>query len=187
MPLIAGASGAIRQPRPAVAWLRSQPDQVDFLRACYRDQPEIETAERFLAGDEWDAVLHLLPPPTGRALDLGGGNVIASYALARSGWDVVAAEPSSSAITGGATIAALLESAGHGATVVAAVGDQLPFADAAFGVVYSRQVLHHVGDPAALCGEVRRVLRPGGAPTSPAPSTSSPVSGNARDSWFSTP
>ena len=145
-----------------VAWLRSQPEHAEFLRACYQDQPETEAAERFRASEEWDAVLRLLPPPSGQALDLGGGNGIASYALARSGWATVAVEPSCSAITGGAAIAALLESAGQAPTVVAAVGERLPLADASFEVVYSRQVLHHVADPAALCSEVRRVLRPGG-------------------------
>lgn len=145
-----------------VTWLRAQPDQAEFLRACYQDQPEIEAAERFRSSEEWQAALGLLPPPPGRALDLGGGNGIASYALACSGWSVVAAEPSRSAVTGGAAIAALLRGAGQPPTVVAAEGERLPLAAASFDLVYSRQVLHHVTDPVALCREVRRVLLPGG-------------------------
>lgn len=145
-----------------VSWLRSQPEQADFMRACYQDQPELEAAERFVSSEEWEAVSGLLPSPPGRALDLGGGNGVASYALARSGWDVVAAEPSSSLVTGGAAIAALLKSAQQPPTVVAAVGERLPLANASFDVVYSRQVLHHVKDRVALCREVSRVLRPGG-------------------------
>lgn len=145
-----------------VSWLRTQPDQVEFLRATYQDQPELDAAERFLRSEEWEAVLGLLPAPAGRALDLGGGNGIASYALARSGWSVVSVEPSSGPVTGGAAIRTLLQSAGLPAAVGLALGERLPFPDAVFDVVYTRQVLHHVADQVALCQELRRVLRPGG-------------------------
>jgi ubiquinone/menaquinone biosynthesis C-methylase UbiE len=41
-------------------------------------------------------------------------------------------------------------------------GEQLPFADGSFDLVYCKQVLEHVRRPAPLLGEVARVLRPGG-------------------------
>jgi len=42
-------------------------------------------------------------------------------------------------------------------------GSTLPFKDASFDVVYSHQVLEHVRDPLTHLGEIRRVLRHGGA------------------------
>jgi ubiquinone/menaquinone biosynthesis C-methylase UbiE len=41
-------------------------------------------------------------------------------------------------------------------------GHRLPLRDNAFDVVYARYVLEHVGDPAHVLAEMRRVLRPGG-------------------------
>ena len=40
--------------------------------------------------------------------------------------------------------------------------ESLPFDDRSFDVVYSNGVLHHTPNTAAVVGEIRRVLRPGG-------------------------
>lgn len=145
-----------------VRWLRAQPERADFLRDCYLDVPPVGAAERFFHSEEWREALHQIKDAPGRALDLGGGHGIASYALARSGWSVAAIEPSSSSVTGARAIATLAEEADLPTSVTRAVGEHLPFANSSFDVVYSRQVLHHVCDKAELCREVRRVLRPGG-------------------------
>lgn len=50
----------------------------------------------------------------------------------------------------------------HG-PVVSGDGASLPFADATMALVWCTHVLHHLPDPARVLGEVRRVLRPGGA------------------------
>jgi SAM-dependent methyltransferase len=41
-------------------------------------------------------------------------------------------------------------------------GEQMPFADGSFDIVYARAVLHHARDLSQLCREMGRVLRPGG-------------------------
>jgi len=46
--------------------------------------------------------------------------------------------------------------------LVVATAERLPFADGAFDVVFSNEVLEHVSDDRAACREIARVLRPGG-------------------------
>ena len=40
-------------------------------------------------------------------------------------------------------------------------GEQLPFDDASFDLVHSKDSLHHMDDPACALAEYRRVLKPG--------------------------
>jgi SAM-dependent methyltransferase len=47
----------------------------------------------------------------------------------------------------------------RGLTVAAAEGSRLPFADGAFDLVYSTEVIEHVLDPGAMLAEMRRVSR----------------------------
>lgn len=49
----------------------------------------------------------------------------------------------------------------HGPVALAS-GLALPFADAAFDVIYIQHVLHHIGDVTQALREVRRCLKPGG-------------------------
>ena len=146
----------------AVDWLRRQPDQTELVRACYYDDPLLDVAQRFADSEEWQAVSALAPSSPGRALDLGAGRGIASYALARDGWDVVALEPDPSPLVGTAAIRSLADAAGLPIEVVQEPAESLPFADRTFDLVYARQVLHHADDLNKLCGEIGRVLKAGG-------------------------
>jgi len=146
----------------AVLWLRGQPDQIDLVRACFYDDPLIEAAQRYYESGEWRALCEWLPHKPGRALDVGAGRGISSYALAREGWRVTALEPDPSAVVGAEAIRALGPEAALDIEVVQEWGERLPFADASFDLVCCRQSLHHASDLRQLCREIGRVLRIGG-------------------------
>src|SRR5215471_1362441 len=91
----------------AVVWLRNQPDQRQLVLEAFYDDPLIRAAERYFLSSEWQAISALLKHRSGHALDVGAGRGIVSYALARSGFSVVALEPDPSAIVGAAAIRSL--------------------------------------------------------------------------------
>jgi SAM-dependent methyltransferase len=148
----------------AVDWLRGRPDLEPTLVANYFDLPVLGAAERFSAGEEFAEVARLLgpAPPDGRALDFGAGNGIASFALARRGWRVVALEPDASVRIGAGAIRSIAAEAKLPIEVCDVPTLPLPFADGAFHVVFGRQVMHHVPDLDATARELARVVRPGG-------------------------
>jgi|AMFO01.1.fsa_nt_gi Methylase involved in ubiquinone/menaquinone biosynthesis len=147
----------------AVQWLRDQPDQQELVRAAFYDDPLTEAAKRFSQSSEWKAVQAYLPTPMGeKCLDLGAGRGIASYALARDGWQVTALEPDPSELVGAGAIRQLAEENDLDIEIIETWGESLPFDDASFDAVHCRQVLHHANNLVKLCQEIARVLRPGG-------------------------
>lgn len=147
----------------AVLHLKSEKHRESLVRACYYDDPLAAAAQRFAESEEWQAVGAILGGwLPGKALDLGAGHGISSYALARQGCRVTALEPDPSGVVGGGAIRELARETGATITVVRGQGETLPFAAASFDIVYGRQVLHHAAHLRRLCREVARVLRPGG-------------------------
>ena len=70
----------------AVSWLISQPEQREIVQACYYDTPLKAAADRYWQSSEWQAIREFFPPCQEKALEIGAGNGIASYALAKDGW-----------------------------------------------------------------------------------------------------
>lgn len=146
----------------AVQWLREQPEQQQLVLAAYYDDPLPAAADRYWRSEEWQAVRALLPSAPGRALDVGAGRGIASYALAKDGFTVTALEPDASTLVGADAIRGLALASGLAIEVTQEFSERLPFADGQFDVVFARAVLHHTKDLRAACCEFFRVLKPGG-------------------------
>ena len=147
----------------AVRWLRRQPNSANSIRDNYFDLPVIEAAERYFSSEEFTKIQSILGPGAGKKiLDLGAGNGIASYALAKAGWTVTALEPDPSEEVGAGAIKHLSVVSGYSIEVIQEFGEQLPFPDHEFAAVHVRQVLHHLSDLNAGVKEMARVLIPGG-------------------------
>lgn len=146
----------------AVLWLRSQPGQDALVKACFYDDPVLAAAERYYSSTEWKAVQKLIGPARGRALDLGAGRGISSFALARDGWETTALEPDASHVVGAGAIRELAENGNISIKVIETWGEELPFESLSFDLVHVRQVLHHARDLTQLCREIGRVLKIGG-------------------------
>ncbi len=144
----------------AVRWYRAQPGNEAEVRNNYFDLPVLQAAERYAASEEFAEVLRLLGAGNGRRiLEPGAGNGIASYALARNGWQVTALEPDSSSEVGAGAIRQISAQSGLPIEVVQEFGEKLPFKDESFDAIFARQVLHHASSLDQMVSELARVLR----------------------------
>lgn len=152
----------------AYAWGWANPALKDIVYLCYKTPNLSENARRFYESDEFKSECQLLRdlgkgPETGvRVLDVGCGNGVASYALARAGYQVTAIDSSNGTLAGVRAAEKLQGLDGVTFKVGRADPPGLHFPDGHFDVIWMREVLHHIKDlPAFLC-EAHRVLRPGG-------------------------
>jgi SAM-dependent methyltransferase len=144
----------------AFLFLRNNPDRDDIVRHCYYDDPVSVAAQRFFESPEWKAVLKKLPHRAGmRALDIGAGRGIGSYALVKSGFVVVALEPDPSTLLGAKAISQLGREVDLRFPIVSGFGEHLPFRDETFDVVYGRAILHHAANLKMFCREISRILK----------------------------
>jgi SAM-dependent methyltransferase len=147
----------------AILHIRSDPTHFALVRDYFFDDPLADACERYWQSTEWAEVRRLIGLGNGRtALDIGAGRGIASYALARDGWNVTALEPDGSNVVGAGAIRSFSERLDPPITVTESWGETLPFPPDAFDLVFCRQVLHHARDLALLCREIARVVKSSG-------------------------
>lgn len=105
-------------------------------------------------------VTQLQIDPRGRkVLDVGCGGGLLAEEFARLGCQVIGIDPSASSL---ATARAHAQQAGLDIDYRVGAGEDLPFADASFEIVYCSDVLEHVNDLEKVIAEIARVLKPGG-------------------------
>ena len=102
-----------------------------------------------------DLFLELVPPPSGRTLDVGCGEGRLARDLAALGHDVAGVDASP-------TLLAAAREASPGMELHLADAGDLPFAAASFGLVIAFMSLQDVDDLAGALREAARVLAPGG-------------------------
>ncbi len=150
----------------AVEILRNDPQHQKLIYDSYLTSDIEDNCQRFYSSTEFTEVLKLirkLLPEAQSVLDLPAGNGIASFAFAKSGFNVTAIEPDPSDSVGRGAIEYVRQKEGlTNITIVDAYGENIPFPDEAFDVAYVRQGLHHARDLRKMVSEVVRVTRRGG-------------------------
>lgn len=146
----------------AVTRLIADPQNRTMAEESYFDRPVIQAVRRYAQSTEFEALRQLLPAQPGDALDVGAGNGILSYALARAGWKVVALEPDPGEFVGAAAIRQIARDEQLDIRVVQETCEGLSLPDKSFDLIVARQVFHHAGELDEFCRQLYRVLRPGG-------------------------
>jgi len=118
------------------------------------------TDDEYLDHESWirPAVASLGDVQGRRLLDLGCGHGMAATMFARRGADVTGLDLSTGYLQ---EAAARARANGAHVAWVAANAEHLPFANAAFDLIWGNAILHHLSIE-VMGRELRRVLRPGG-------------------------
>jgi acetyltransferase-like isoleucine patch superfamily enzyme/SAM-dependent methyltransferase len=152
----------------AYSWGWSDERLRSTVYLCYKTPDLPDNARRFYDSGEFKAELSMIselghrPGTAVNVLDIGCGNGIASYSLARSGYNVTGIDSSLGELAGIRAAEQIRGLDGAGFTIKHSASHRLEFPDESFEVVWMREVLHHITDLDSFLREVKRVLKPGG-------------------------
>jgi ubiquinone/menaquinone biosynthesis C-methylase UbiE len=149
----------------AIEILRNNPEHAQLVYDAYLTRDLVQNCQRFYESQEFKEVLKLVKlynPLTTKVLDIPAGNGIATYAFAKAGYEVTAVEPDNSELLGRRAIEFVFKSTNLNCEIVNSYGEELPFNDDLFDVIYVRQGLHHAYNLELMLKEYSRVLKKGG-------------------------
>lgn len=149
-----------------IEYIRSEPKYTNLVKETYITKNLIENVEAFLESDEFIATLAFLKDnailPGNKILDIGAGNGISSLSFALRGYSVTALEPDISDSVGSGAIEWLKENYKlTNLTIITSFGEEMPFDDNTFDLVYARQVMHHAYDLPQFAKSMHRVVKRG--------------------------
>lgn len=168
---------ALTHPAPSgAAAARYYPDAYYGAAEEKRFTGPVEAAQRLLYRGRVRRVERWCGSPPGRVLDVGCGRGFLLDAFRRRGWAVEGTELSRTSSRHAREVLGLPVHLGP--------LESLDLPSGAYDAVTLWHVLEHVPDPAALLGEVRRLLRPGGVLLVGAPNFGSPEARATGPGWF---
>lgn len=147
--------------------IRKQPEYKELVEQAYFEEDLSLNVERFKSSEEFAETLKHVrmycKAANAKLLDLGAGNGVASLAFALNGFSVSAVDPDTSATVGTNAIRKLKSHYNiPSLEVIDGKGENLPFPNENFDVVYIRQAMHHAAKLLEFVKEASRVLKKGG-------------------------
>jgi ubiquinone/menaquinone biosynthesis C-methylase UbiE len=150
-----------------IAYVQKDKSFQDVLAEAYLSADLESNVESFRKSPEFRETLDLLfslnVVKGSSLLDVGAGNGISSIAFALEGFKVSALEPDLSDAVGAGAIIKLKEIYDlPDLEIVSSYGEEMPFANNRFDIVYARQCMHHAYDLQKFMDSIYRVIKTGG-------------------------
>lgn len=147
---------------------QGNPKMAQLLSDAYLDDNLIGSLDRYRSGDEFKSLLNLiqdLSPAAENILDVGGGNGIATVALALAGYKVTLVEPSIDSIVGTTAVEKLIALASEKydqplrqmITMSNAKIENFE-SEMKFDIAHCRQVVHHFTNPVRTLEKIHSLL-----------------------------
>jgi|GEM_PF-1939428 len=135
-----------------------------LISLCYKTPNFQDNAIRFYRSEEFQAAVKILtdaghpPRPDVHILDIGCGNGVACWSLAKAGYRVTGVDSSNGKWAGIQAAKQLIGFEGVVFDPIHTHAEELPFRPGTFRVIWMREVLHHIEDLPAFLRSVRKLL-----------------------------
>lgn len=152
----------------AYRWGWNNPALRQLVYLCYKTPDLVDNARRFSMSEGFKEAVSLFiamgkpPRKDVTVLDLGCGNGVATYALARVGYNVIGLDSSLGELAGLKAASQLKGLDGTEFSLCHSTGESLDFPDNSIDIIWMREVLHHIHDLQGFMKEAARILKTGG-------------------------